>query len=143
MRRIIRRPRIRTRPCLAALACLMALAAPALAEDGPLTAEQFDALTQGRTFDTYAWGSVYGVETFLPGRRSLWEDAQGCKYGTWAQVGDQICFYYEDDPQNPDCWIYLDSAEGIQGYFQGDMQDAPITLLPSERRTSCNPYLGA
>lgn len=119
------------------------LALPALAEDAPLSASEFDALTAGRTFNTYSDGSVYGIEKFLPGRRSIWEDASGCKYGTWEQVGDQICFSYEDDPENPDCWTYYDSEEGIIGYYQGYEVDAPILLVPAESEMSCNEYLGA
>jgi hypothetical protein len=123
--------------------CTLLLAAPAMAGEKPLSAEEFDALTKGTTFDTYSWGAIYGIEKFLPDRRSLWQDADGCKYGTWAQVGEQICFYYEDDPQNPDCWIYVDTPEGILGYYQGDMADAPITLLPSATRMTCDEYIGA
>lgn len=119
------------------------LALPALAEDTPLSAAEFDALTAGTTFDTYSYGSVYGIEKFLPGRRSIWEDASGCKYGTWAQLGEQICFSYEDDPENPDCWTYYRSEEGIIGYYQGDETDAPIRLLPAVSKMSCNEYLGA
>ncbi len=129
--------------------CVAVLAAPALAEDpaaatgAPLTAEEFDALTAGTTFDTYSWGTIYGIERFLPNRRSLWQDASGCKYGTWKQEGDQICFYYEDDPQGPDCWIYVNSDEGILGFYQGNMTDAPITLLPSATKMTCDEFIGA
>ncbi len=122
---------------------LAAAALPTAAEEQPLTAEEFDSLTAGTTFDTYSFGSIYGVEKFLPGRRSLWQDANGCMYGTWAQVGDQICFTYEDDPENPDCWSYFRSDDGIIGYFQGNLFDTPITLLPSATKMTCDDYIGA
>ncbi len=127
----------------AALLTAPLLAQASLAGEKPLTAEEFDALTAGTTFDTYSYGSVYGIEKFLPDRRSLWQDADGCKYGTWAQVGEQICFYYEDDPANPDCWIYTRSEDGILGYYNGDLSDAPITLLPSATKMTCDEYIGA
>jgi hypothetical protein len=115
----------------------------ALAEDAPLTADQFDALTLGTTFDTYDSGTIYGIEKFLPGRRSIWQDASRCMYGTWAQVGDQICFTYEDDPANPDCWTYFDTEKGIIAYLNGDKANAPITLLPSVTKMTCDEYIGA
>lgn len=133
---------MRTLPCV--LACL--LAAPALAEDGaaPLSAPDFDALTRGKVMDTYSFGEIYGVEKFLPGGKSIWEDAQGCMYGTWEQVGDQICFTYEDDPANPDCWTYFDAGDGrLTAQFQGDPLAMPIELTPSNRAMTCNEYLGA
>jgi hypothetical protein len=114
-----------------------------LADDAPLTADQFDALTRGATFDTYDSGSIYGIEKFLPGRRSIWQDAERCMYGTWAQVGDQICFTYEDDPANPDCWTYFKTEDSIIGYLNGDETIAPITLLPSVTKMTCDDYIGA
>ena len=99
---------------LPALLAALALAAPALAEDpSPLTAEEFDALTRGQVMDTWSGGTVYGVEKFLPGGKSIWEDERGCMYGTWKQVGELICFTYEDDPANPDCWTYFDAGDGV------------------------------
>lgn len=128
----------------AVILALAAIAASSVhAEDAPLTADQFDALTMGTTFDTYSSGSIYGIEKFLPGRRSLWQDADRCMYGTWAQVGDQICFTYEDDPSNPDCWAYFKTEDSIIGYLDGDETIAPITLLPSVSRMTCDDYIGA
>jgi hypothetical protein len=115
----------------------------AFAGDAPLTADQFDTLTQGTTFDTYDSGSIYGIEKFLPGRRSIWQDAERCMYGTWAQVGDQICFTYEDDPANPDCWTYFKTEDSIIGYLDGDQAIAPITLLPSVTKMTCDDYIGS
>ncbi len=124
------------------LAISIAAAASVSAEDAPLTADQFDALTAGTTFDTYDSGSIYGIEKFLPGRRSIWQDASRCMYGTWAQVGEQICFTYEDDPANPDCWTYFKKEDSIIGYLDGNASIAPITLLPSVTKMTCDDYIG-
>lgn len=122
--------------------CILA-ARTSFADEPPLTTEEFDALTAGTTFDTYDSGSIYGIEKFLPGRRSIWQDAERCMYGTWAQVRDQICFTYEDDPANPDCWTYFQTEDGIIGYLDGDQTLAPITLLPSVTKMTCDDYIGA
>ena len=123
---------------------LLALTLPltALAERRPVTGAEFDALTQGKIMDTYDGGTIYGVERFLPGNRSIWEDARGCMYGKWQQVGDQICFSYEDDPMNPDCWTYFDEGDGLSAHYRGDPANAPIYLRPSTTPMTCNEYLG-
>ena len=128
-----------------ALAALLALSTSALAQDStkrPVTGEEFDALTRGKVMDTYAGGQVYGVEKFLPGNRSIWEDARGCMYGTWKQVGEQICFTYEDDPANPDCWTYFDIGNGLSAHYRGDPANEPIYLYPGTSPMTCNEYLG-
>lgn len=127
-------------------AALILLASSALAETPtgkPLTAEQFDALTRGITFDTYSYGTVYGVEKFYPGGRSIWQDASRCMYGTWAQVGDQICFTYEDDPANPDCWTYFDQGGYLTAQLNGDPDANPIQLRPSNTPMTCDEFIGA
>ncbi|MBK6467468.1 MAG: hypothetical protein IPL38_17700 [Rhodobacter sp.] len=131
---------------LSGLGLLAALLLPALAgaEDArPLTAEEFDALTRGTVMDTWSGGSVYGVEKFLPGGRSIWEDSRGCMFGTWKQVGEMICFTYEDDPVNPDCWTYFDIGNGLSAYLGGDPEAEPIYLHPGTTAMSCNEWLGA
>ena len=131
-------------PRLAALG-LALCASAALAEPptgAPLTAEEFDALTRGLTFDTYSYGTVYGVEKFYPGGRSIWQDASRCMYGTWKQVGNQICFTYEDDPANPDCWTYFDEGGALSAYWKGDPTQDPIILRPTNTPMTCDEYMG-
>lgn len=109
-----------------------------------LDAEGFDRLTTGRTMDTYdAETGLYGVEQFLPGRRVLWQDAEGCVHGTWAQVGAQICFDYESTPSRRICWSYHDQGDHILGRFEGRNDTVPILLYPSASRLSCDAYIGA
>lgn len=127
---------------LPALVMTLALPLAANAQDRPVTGEEFDALTQGKVMDTYDGGTIYGVERFLPGNRSIWEDARGCMYGKWQQVGDQICFSYEDDPMNPDCWTYFDEGDGLSAHYRGDPANEQIYLRPSNTPMTCNEYLG-
>ncbi|VDC33143.1 hypothetical protein [Pseudogemmobacter humi] len=143
------------RAFLPALCTALALtAAPALAQDsrpqpGPgsdpaLSAAEFDALTRGRTMDTHdAEIGLYGVETFLPGQRVIWRDADRCMHGSWEQVGEQICFLYEDKPDRPVCWTYHDRGGWIMGWFEGRRDTVPIMLYPAQGPISCEGWLGA
>jgi hypothetical protein len=111
----------------------------------PLTAEEFDALTRGTTLDTYdSTFGLYGWETYLPGQRVIWKDADGCMTGTWSQVGDQICFVYENDPADPVCWAYFDRGDHIAGWLDGDPGLMSIELIDKGTAPlSCGEYLGA
>ena len=125
-----------------AAAPAMAQDAPAPADDPGLDAAGFDALTRGKTFDTHdAEVGPYGVETFLPGRRVIWRDSDGCMKGTWRQAGDQICFDYEDRA-TPVCWTYHDRGDWIEGFFDGQRQSVPIMLYPGADPVSCEGYVG-
>jgi hypothetical protein len=42
----------------------------AAAQESPMTGAGFEAFVQGRTMDTYDETGLFGVETFLPGRRT-------------------------------------------------------------------------
>lgn len=113
----------------------------ALAEDLPLTAEAFEAIVEGKTFDTYGTDGIYGVETFLPGRRAVWRDAEECKHGTWRAEGEMICFDYENTPQ-PHCWTYHDRGGWMMAWYEGDRTEAPITLKPSNDFVTCEGFVG-
>ena len=131
-----------TIPCAAILLALPMLALPVLAvaqDKNParpgalppaLTAEAFDALTQGRIMGHTVHGSWYGAEQYLPGRRVIWKDPEGCMHGTWRPEGPLICFDYSDG--QPDrCWHYFKDGEGIGAIFNGD-PDEPTVLLREE-----------
>jgi hypothetical protein len=126
-----------------ALAAALALAAAAQAEEtAPLSPEAFDALTRGKTMDTATAAGVYGVETFLPGRKVIWRDADRCVAGHWQAEEDRICFTYDDKPGRPVCWTYFDKGDFIQGWFEGEGPvSEPIMLTPGEGPVSCD-FLG-
>ncbi len=112
-------------PCLTAL-CLISTAATA---DPLLTAEEFDALTLGRTMSWAEFGQIYGVEQYLPGRRVRWTElGDDCKLGHWYMQGPAICFLYEDNP-TPACWeISLDDA-GMRALDTGDPPGSEPVLI--------------
>jgi hypothetical protein len=132
---------------LALIACLACPAAPAIADSAipggpPLDARAFDALTLGKRMDTFDPFTLYGIEEFLPGQRAIWKDALGCKTATWDQVGDQICFYYEDDPENPDCWIYNIHEGDLWGWYEGRSDGPAVRLVPGDSPMQCE-FVGA
>ena len=131
------------RPRLFALAlALPLLSAPAGAEDDPpLTAEEFEAMVEGRTMDTHNLGGRYGVETFLPGRRAIWRDDTACLQGTWRAQGDLICFDYDGEPM-PYCWTYHDRGGWLMAWLDGDRTNEPIMLYPSAEIVTCDGYFG-
>ncbi|MDK3016123.1 hypothetical protein [Pseudodonghicola flavimaris] len=100
---------------------LCLLAAPVLAQS-PMTAEEFDRYTRGKTLFYGQAGAAYGVERYLEGRRVIWSFLDGnCKYGQWYEEAGQICFVYEDrlDPQ---CWTFSQGQNGLIARFENDPQ---------------------
>lgn len=93
--------------------------APALAQE-TMSAEEFDAYTQGKTLYYHAGGAVYGAERYLNGRRVVWSFLDGeCKDGIWYEQDGQICFAYEDNT-GPQCWTFSRSAGGLVARFMGE-----------------------
>ena len=89
------------RPTLA----LLLLASPALA-DPPITAGEFESHVTGKTLTYRQFGSLFGIEEYLPGRKVRWSTAPNeCLYGSWYPEGENICFVYEYDP-TPACWTF-------------------------------------
>lgn len=96
---------------------LLLFALPAQAEPS-LSAEEFDAYTQGRTLYYGFEGEAYGVERYLDNRRVIWSFLDGnCKNGVWYEDGDLICFVY-DDPTDPQCWSFSRNGDGLIARFR-------------------------
>ena len=134
---------MRAAPLLAPLIlAVLPLASQAQEADAPLTAEGFEAIVQGRTFDTHNFSDRYGVETFLPGRRAIWRDAGQCLEGRWRAEGELICFDYEGDPQ-PYCWTYHDRGGWLMAWLDGDRGTDPIMLYPAAEVVTCDGFFGA
>ncbi|MES2914753.1 MAG: hypothetical protein V4753_06505 [Pseudomonadota bacterium] len=92
-------------PALAPALLATFAAAPARAEP-PITADQFEAHVTGKTVTYRQFGSIFGIEEYLPDRKVRWSVAPNeCQYGSWYPQGDTICFVYEYDP-SPACWTF-------------------------------------
>ncbi len=127
------------RLCLALALCVFPVAA--LAEGPPLTAEEFEAIVEGKTMDTHDNTGLYGVETFLPGRRAIWRDASSCLEGTWRAQGEMICFDYQG-ASYPYCWTYHDRGDSLIAWLDGDQETQPIMLYPADEVITCEGYFG-
>ena len=122
------RPALRVAAPRVAALLLAALVAPVHA-DPLLTAEEFDALTLGRTMTWSEFGQVYGVEQYLPDHRVRWTElGDDCKLGHWYQDGDAICFLYEDDP-TPACWQISLSGSGMQAHYLSDPPESETAVV--------------
>lgn len=103
-----------------AMALAVALASSAQAQDTPLTAQQFEDYTTGKTLYFNSGGVSYGVEEYRDGRRVRWSFLDGrCKEGEWYPEDGQICFVYEDGT-GPQCWTFFRGSNGLRARFMGD-----------------------
>ncbi len=110
-------PRRLSAALVAGLAAAAAL--PGAAAQSPMTAEEFEAYTTGKTLYFYSQGEAYGVEEYRENREVTWSFLDGkCKEGTWYPQGDQICFTYEDNPV-PQCWTFYREGGGLRALFEG------------------------
>ena len=99
------------------------LPAAALAQ---MTAEQFDAYTQGKTLYYGNGAAPYGAEIYLPNRRVRWSFLDGeCKEGQWYEANGMICFTYDDRP-DPQCWSFEQGANGLIARFENDPAITPL-----------------
>ena len=101
------------------LAACLAAALPAAAAQSPMTAEEFEDYTTGKTLYFFSQGEAYGVEEYHENRRVRWSFLDGdCKEGAWYPQGEQICFVYEDNP-TPQCWTFYRERDGLRALFEG------------------------
>lgn len=118
--------------------CLSVL--PVLAQP-PMTAQEFDDYTRGKTLFYGENGVAYGAEEYLDNRRVIWSFLDGeCKEGEWYEQADQICFVYEDNP-DPQCWTFHKEGGRLIARFQntpgttelyeaGDLNEEMVCLGP-------------
>jgi len=101
---------------------LLLAASPLLALDGPMSAAQFDAYSNGKTFYYGAGGEAYGVEEYMDDQRVRWSFLDGeCKEGRWyEEKAGLICFVYDDTPGEPQCWSFYLGPQGLVARFEND-----------------------
>ncbi len=102
------------------------LALPAMAAETPMTADQFDNYSRGKTLTFGLGGRPYGIEEYLPRRQVIWQFlGEQCRRGVWYEEEGQICFVYEHDP-SPQCWTFFQTDRGVRARFAGDPAEAPL-----------------
>lgn len=100
-------------PRLSAGLLALAVAAPAAAAEA-MSADAFEALAEGHVLHFTLQGVPFGAEQYLPGRRSLWQYADGsCAAGVWWDDGaGRICFRYEER-SDAQCWRFEGRPEAL------------------------------
>ncbi|MBV1868031.1 MAG: hypothetical protein KUG69_09020 [Marinosulfonomonas sp.] len=107
--------------------------------DDPLTGEEFETYTQGRTLTYFEGGLAYGIEEYRPGRQVRWAfDGSECHDGQWweAEKG-LICFAYDNAPDITQCWNFFKSGKGLRAIFMNEPQGRTLY----EARASHEPML--
>lgn len=114
----------------------------ALAET-PMTAEEFDRYSKGKTLFYSSDGQRYGAEEYLDRRRVRWSFLDGqCKEGSWYASGSDICFVYEDNP-DPQCWQFFSAPGGLTARFVGDDRTTLYEMETSDDEMLClGPQIG-
>ena len=119
------------------LTIALLLPLPAWAER-VMTAAEFDDYATGKTIDYADDFSIWGREQYLPDRRvrfSFTDDE--CRFGTWYDQGDQICFVYDNDPE-PKCWIYFTDGKNVTTIYQTDGPGGRVsTARPTKEPLVC------
>ncbi len=126
------------------LAISVVSGAPATAQSA-LTAEEFNAYTQGKTLFYAADGQRYGAETYLRNNRVRWSFLDGeCQNGRWYQQQEQICFVY-DNSANPSCWTFYLENNGLSARFDSpDQENVLYEIQGSDDELIClGPEVGA
>ncbi|WP_372893090.1 hypothetical protein [Rhodosalinus sp.] len=103
------------------LAAALALVALPLAAADPMTAEEFDAYTRGKTIFYGQDGQPYGVEEYRDNREVTWSFLDGrCLDGRWYEDDrGMICFEYEDGT-GPQCWRFYHGPDGLRATFEDE-----------------------
>lgn len=127
------------RPILTALALL---AAQTVAAETPMTAEEFDDYTRGRTLTFVLGGEPYGIERYMADRRVIWSFLDGeCVTGTWHQEGDAICFVYDNTPDDPQCWQVYDEGGRLRTVFMEEpARNALYEARPGDEELICENF---
>ncbi len=104
----------------------------ALANDRPITAEEFERIVTGKTFSYATGGAPYGAEEYLGNRRVRWTFLDGeCTEGSWYESGEYICFVYDNIP-DPQCWTFFMRSGRLSARFSG--QSTSTDLFETERQ---------
>lgn len=109
----------------------------------PMTPEEFERWSTGRTLDYSTNGQLWGSEAYLPGRRVIDADAGGpCRDGSWHAEGDAVCFVYPGF-EGTHCWLYWREGDAVYAKnLLAAPEDPPQLVTPAAAPLSCTPEVG-
>ena len=106
----------------------LALAQPVAANDRIVSADEFQAMSEGYTLHFEQFGSYYGAEQYYPGRQSTWKYSDGtCTEGEWTTSGPNICFAYRDQ-FGVQCWIFSERGGEFYARLSHEPPQSPEEL---------------
>ena len=110
----------------------------AAAAQTPMSPEEFDRWSTGKTLDYSVDGQVWGSEAYLPGRRVRDADTGGpCRDGTWHAEGAAVCFVYPAF-DGTHCWLYWRDGDAVFAKpLQSAPEDAPQRVTPAAASLDC------
>lgn len=118
-----------------AILALMACLCTPLAAQTPMSAAEFEAYVTGRTLTFGLDGMPYGIEEFRPGRRTTWAFmGDECREGRWFDREEQICFVYDDFPEQEHCWIFWRGEDGLSARFFGEGEQTELYEVQRSNR---------
>ncbi|QQA43703.1 hypothetical protein [Pelagovum pacificum] len=101
-----------------ALLIALLLAPATLAAQDMLGPDEFAEITDGNTYTFLLDGEPYGIERYMADQKVIWSFLDGeCSLGTWYPEGEAICFRYDHDPENPQCWEIYETDVGLRTVF--------------------------
>ncbi|MEL6681817.1 MAG: hypothetical protein AAFQ09_04135 [Pseudomonadota bacterium] len=119
--------------------CLLTSAAHA---QDAMTAAEFEAFAEGSTLG-YSVGrsDPYGTERYLANRRVIWTTIDGrCSTGSWFPSDRQICFLYDDDPDQK-CWHFFVNGDELLGVFEDAIGTAyRVQVIDDDDLFACNRF---
>lgn len=128
-----------------ALTLISCIATPVLADE-PMTGEQFDRYTQGRTYTYGHPGQTpYGIEAYLPNRQVIWAYfSDECVEGYWYDTpNNEICFVYPFDEEHK-CWHFYKEGDILRGDFVTDPAEVDYEVVQTSQSMPCQaPFIGA
>lgn len=104
----------------------------------PMTPDEFEHWSTGKTLDYSVDGEVWGSEAYFPDRRVRDADTGGpCRDGFWYSEGDAVCFVYPAY-DGTHCWHYWrDGDQVLAKPVQATPEDAPQVVTPAASPLAC------
>lgn len=104
----------------------------------PMTPEEFDRWSTGKTLDYSVDGQIWGSEAYFPDRQVRDADTGGpCRDGYWYAEGDAVCFVYPGY-DGTHCWHYWRDGDRVLAKPIQGAPDDPLQLVsPATSPLAC------